>query len=873
MCASETKRTNEIVWLLVKGYQVMIFIPSIAKCTTRLSMLILASLVFTGITHSAPTIAQNEPVTISLNLPVLQYEYLAYSGLVEAFEEAHPDIRIYLVRDESFRFIQSTTAAEQLAETADIVVIESDRFTPEVTLGGAFLDLSPLLAVDDSLNIEDFYPAVWQAFQWDGGVWAVPLNFHLIFLSYAPAAFDQAGVAYPDADWTITDLAEAAQMLAVKDDEGNVVAKGLALSSDADRWLLRSLLGENLFDESSRPAAPRLNTSAAAELLPLWNQLHSEGLIGMQLFDDKGNPPMSIDSYLDFGSNSKRAMALLPGGRAGMRVNGLAISAGTLYPEQAYEFVKFLSYHPEVLGLYGMAALPARTSLEPPASWDYLDQGVQDLIVQAIPVAIPLSELRYTEYFARAVYRAGQGMTPQEALQAAEDLAKQSQQFLLDRRETLALSVAPPPSVEEASSGQITLRFGFHAFAMARSLPNQSLWDSVIEDFVANDPQVGRIDMEALLNPVDFTETFDCFFTPRGVDTMQPDVLLTLDPLMAADPNFDASDFVPGALEFVRFNNQTYGYPLVVQLEMLSYDESVFKQAGVPIPENTWTLDEFADALYTLKSLTGNAPVFSTTRYVSTDLQQVIAAYGGLPIDYRTDPPTPDFTDPTNVDAIRSVLDLARGGYIYYVPRAGRGEVPATPPIAPIMPNSLGMIFFSTVNTGQVLYPHGSTYTPIGMGVGALYINRSTLYPEACYRWISTIAAHPGLIGQGMPARHAHLDSQELLAAQGAKNVELYHIFYDQLQSSNAVFIPSPWVGSASLTGSWLEYWLYEAFSAYVMDDADLEQVLAEAQIKAEAYIGCVGNLPERDPSQDYNALYELYTECAVDIDPSIPRT
>src|SRR5258707_815018 len=43
-----------------------------------------------------------------------------------------------------------------------------------------------------------------------------------------------------------------------------------------------------------------------------------------------------------------------------------------------------------------------------------------------------------------------------------------------------------------------------------------------------------------------------------------------------------------------------------------------------------------------------------------------IAAYGGLPLDYRTNPPTIDFTSQANVDAIRQVLDLARNGYINY---------------------------------------------------------------------------------------------------------------------------------------------------------------------------------------------------------------
>jgi hypothetical protein len=44
----------------------------------------------------------------------------------------------------------------------------------------------------------------------------------------------------------------------------------------------------------------------------------------------------------------------------------------------------------------------------------------------------------------------------------------------------------------------------------------------------------------------------------------------------------------------------------------------------------------------------------------------LIAAYGGLPFDYRTDPPTLNFTDPATVEAIRQVLDLAKADLIQY---------------------------------------------------------------------------------------------------------------------------------------------------------------------------------------------------------------
>src|SRR6185369_7116430 len=86
----------------------------------------------------------------------------------------------------------------------------------------------------------------------------------------------------------------------------------------------------------------------------------------------------------------------------------------------------------------------------------------------------------------------------------------------------------------------------------------------------------------------------------------------------------------------------------------------------VPEPQNGWTVDEFSDALQRLKLDPSYPAPFLPNQGGGTHLLILMAAYGGLPLDYRTDPVTANFTDPTNVDAIRQVLDLAKNGYIKY---------------------------------------------------------------------------------------------------------------------------------------------------------------------------------------------------------------
>src|SRR5258708_40316927 len=58
-----------------------------------------------------------------------------------------------------------------------------------------------------------------------------------------------------------------------------------------------------------------------------------------------------------------------------------------------------------------------------------------------------------------------------------------------------------------------------------------------------------------------------------------------------------------------------------------------------------------------------------------------MAAFGGLPHDFRTNPPMINYTDPKTLDAIKQALDLAKAGYIQYnelgsLTGGGGGRIP-----------------------------------------------------------------------------------------------------------------------------------------------------------------------------------------------------
>ena len=87
----------------------------------------------------------------------------------------------------------------------------------------------------------------------------------------------------------------------------------------------------------------------------------------------------------------------------------------------------------------------------------------------------------------------------------------------------------------------------------------------------------------------------------------------------------------------------------------------------------------------------------------------MVAAYGGVPIDYRVTPPAVNFTDPATVTAIQQALDLAMRGYFRY---AGLGILQHSTAGFPdettsIYPNTLNGFSGKDPNK-PVLFPGGN---------------------------------------------------------------------------------------------------------------------------------------------------------------------
>jgi len=784
-----------------------------------------------------------------------------FRSALDAFEAAHPGLKV-AVAQTPVRSGKSDDAnilkdERDIANAADVIRLYPDQLSEMVTRAGFYLDLKPLVASDRTLNASDYFAPVWDSWAWDGAQWGIPSTFDVSLLLYDRTAFDKAALTYPTDSWTFDDFSNAVRSLSHR--------YPVPVKVDDTRALFRSVLGVNLFDANTLPNTPQIDQPTVQSLLEKWSALDRDNLLSTTMNADT---PMLISelSTAYFITDHTLSVALLPGGRAGLLAQGYAVSSGTQYPQQAYELARFLAERTDASDRSN--AIPARRDTGTVAIGK-LPTAYQPIFEKALAHAIPRGDLRFTEYLERAVYklRDDPQHDVQNALRTAQDDALKGLQ-LADAMRATALTVSTPMPVPTVTKGKVALKFGLTN--TPQNLPNGNEWDAVMNDFTQHDPEVTQITLDISDQPT----SDDCYYGTHSTFSSAPSKFLTsLDSFMDVDPTFNKADFLKGTLSRMQFDNKTWAYPLTVQPAVLSYNVQAFANAGIPMPAKNWTLDQFLDAIKTLHTLTGK-PAFSPGSRNSSAWLMLIAAYGGLPIDYRTTPATLNFSDPAAIDAIRQVLDLAKQGYIHYDSLAYMGPVMMNADNGvPIQSDTLSLITYRADAADRrnayhmLLYPSGSKYTGFPYNIGSISINAQTTYASACYRWIKTLVKHPELF-YAMPASRTVLNDPTLVSVQGSDTVALYKQIADLLSDPHTIPFP-PNESVPSFPALIIQRWLLQAFDHYVLEDGDLTDALHNAESMAKVFQPCADAVPPYDLTDPQNQYLQGIKACAVKLDPS----
>lgn len=831
--------------------------------------------------------AQDPTITLQLTLNGFSEDVLETA--VAEYESLNPDIKVQLNPNQGFGSPvgysdDATEYQDDLTtyfSTADVLLIDSE-LNSEATRAGYVLDLSPLIQSDPNFNFGDYHASMLNSFQWDGGQWAIPISGDFIVMTYHPEAFDAAGLAYPAEWWTIYDLDLAVRDLTQYDAEGVITMPGINLQGFNNNVTIRnlfvSMLGHGVVDETAFPAEPDFSDPLLAEYMDVWHTMIVDGLFEQPDDDDFeeddiaiqiGNPQQNFGGFGGGGGNNEAmttVATLLPGGYAGSSVSGYAISSGTQYPQEAYDLIMHLSNDPNVVNITA-GTTPAKILLDTSTAEDdgpgfgffggSVVEEMEPLLDTALVQAIPIAQMRYAQGITQALdLMESDELDAQTAL---IDITAQIQDRVViadDRAQTTSIIVQDPLPEIVLSEGEIVLNFavlggGGGGAAVA-------LWEQLADEFVASDPEVGivNIEQEFPLDLATVAENYQCFYSSTNqVANIDISTVLSLDPLIFADPNYDPNDYVGGVLEQVQLNSQTYALPLQIAPVVLRYNEDILNQVGVFAPTEMWTVSEFEDTLQQLLFGVeeGQAPM-ELNSSSQTSVLALIAVYGGIPFDTRTDPITIDFTSPETVNAIQQFLSLADEGKIEFSTGGGFGGggggqnagVPLYSGILNAIPFGFGGGGGGGNNqAGIVTFPQGFDYNVAAFDIATAYISATAQYPEACYRFIS-FAAQATNIFDSMPARHSLINSPSLQQEQGEATVAFYQSMATLIEQSNTIVLPANIDFTSGAFG--VTTWLFQVFESYLNDEViDLEADLAQAQQTTQDYLTCVQAIPPID--------------------------
>ncbi len=795
-----------------------------------------------------------------------------------AFESSHPGVQVRMVALPPIQTDVTDDPAKHLDEisnvaaAADVLQIPPDLISEAASRTGYFLDLTPLAESDATLNATDYYPAAWASWTWDGAQWGIPATIEPIVFGYDAVAFDRAKLAYPSESWAATELAAALRTLRKADQ-----SQSAAIDFSDPDGLYQSLIGTPPLDMSTIPNPPQFDRPSIGHFLEVWGALAHDGLL---------NPSSSLSPAIQtaglhqlLASDHKLTAMLYPGGRAGLINWGYALSGGTQFQAQAYQLARFLADAPETVQ-QGESFSARRTIGD--AAIARLPAEVQTLAHRALDKAIPTADLRYAGYLSAALKQVAAGMDVPSAIRAAQSAANNALQLGMARRSGIALSVATPVPQPTVSPTKIVLKFGVTSGLITgtrgtvtkQELPNLATWEAIATEFARSDPEVGQVVIDVGTNPIGAGD--DCFYGAfRNFSPASLKVLMSLDPLLEVDRTFDPSDFLSSVLAQVKVDNKTWMYPLNIQPAILIYEPAAFTAANVPPPTNGWTLDQFVDALKRLHG-TSATPAYAIGAS-DLPLLMLIAAYGGLPIDFRTNPETIHFTDQAAVDAIRQVLDLVKTGAIQYFGQNDPALQTVVQSNAPIQGDVLTAgsfrFFAPNANTSHyrvTTFPSGTGYTALSYIIGSVLLNATTAHDAACYRWIKTLEKHPELFN-AMPATHSQIHSQTLAALQGDDLIALYERVEKQLDDPKLVPFPSE-ISGQTFSQYVVAHWLYAAFDKYVLKGGDLLAALTDAESWAKGFEDCVASIPPFQPDGGQNTYMGSVRDCALKFDPTAAK-
>ena len=232
-----------------------------------LTMLVsMAALPATSLAEETVELTFYYPVGVGGDLALL------IENLAAEFTKENPNIIINPVFcGNSTETTTKTIAAIQGGNAPDFAILGNSELYSMLSLE-AIIPLDDLIAADEDGQeyIDDFWPAFLQNSYYDGHIYSIPFQRSTIIMYYNKDAFRAAGLDPETPPTTWEELADYAQKLTVRDENGNVTQWGVQISTNdpfmfSPFALQNSENGENLMTSDGKAAL--FDTEGNAEAL------------------------------------------------------------------------------------------------------------------------------------------------------------------------------------------------------------------------------------------------------------------------------------------------------------------------------------------------------------------------------------------------------------------------------------------------------------------------------------------------------------------------------------------------------------------------------------------------------------------------------
>src|SRR3989338_1256160 len=187
------------------------------------ALFLLFSQVFSGCGQN-PSAGGPTPVKVAFWGSPEEIEIITNS--IKDWQAAHPEIKIIFEHTPYTGYDSKILTRIAGGAAPDIIATEADYFVTFATKN-VLEDLTPHIEKDSAFSKSDFFQTILDRFTVDGKLYAVPRDvapFACVF--YNKKLFDEAGIPYPEDDWTWDDLLRIARVLTKRDAAGRATQYG-----------------------------------------------------------------------------------------------------------------------------------------------------------------------------------------------------------------------------------------------------------------------------------------------------------------------------------------------------------------------------------------------------------------------------------------------------------------------------------------------------------------------------------------------------------------------------------------------------------------------------------------------------------------------